>query len=238
MRVVPLALGLLVAGFVAAPAGQIPDASVSPALTTLTSRFLDNRTEPLTQFRAVRHLEATNQRFKQHGSMDVRTELTADGAFTFAILAEGGSGYIRNKVLLPILEGERDIVASGAATRAALTTSNYAISGEEPAGSGLVRLALKPLRREITLIEGAVYVTDLDADLVRVEGRLARNPSFWTRRVDIVRRYGRVGGVRVPIGVESIAHIRIAGRSQLTMTYRYQMVNGQIVNDTDTTTVQ
>jgi hypothetical protein len=31
--------------------------------------------EPLTQFRAARRLEATNARFKKHGSVDVMTEL-------------------------------------------------------------------------------------------------------------------------------------------------------------------
>jgi hypothetical protein len=86
----------------------------------------------------------------------------------------------------------------------------------------------------MTLVHGAVFVTDIDADLVRVEGRLARNPSFWTRRVDIVRRYGRVAGVRVPLDVESIAQVRIAGRSVMTMTYQYEMVNGQVVTPSDT----
>ena len=68
---------------------------------------------------------------------------------------------------------------------------------------------------------------------VRIEGRLAASPSFWTRRVDIVRRYGRVGGVRVPLGVESVAQVRIAGLSELTMTYQYEMVNGQPVDAGD-----
>ena len=89
---------------------------------------------------------------------------------------------------------------------------------------------MRPLREETTLIDGALFVTDTDADLMRVEGRLAKNPSLWTRRVDIVRRYGRVGGVRVPLGVESIAQIRIAGRSEMTMTYHYEMVNGLVVD--------
>jgi hypothetical protein len=237
MRAITLALGLLAATLVAAPSGQIPGASVLPE-QTLTSRFLDGPVEPLTQFRAVRHLEATNQRFKKHGWMDVRTELSLESGFSFEVLAQGGSSYIRQKVLLPILEGEREIVSRGDPARSAVTTRNYAITSEAPAGPGLVRLTLRPLREEMTLVHGAVFVTDTDADLVRIEGRLARNPSFWTRRVDIVRRYGRIGRVRVPLGVESIAHIRIAGRSELTMTYQYEMVNGQVLDPSDTTSVQ
>ena len=238
MRAITLALGLLAVALVAVASGQVPGASVEPPHQTLRSKFLDRQTEPLTQFRAVRHLEATNQRFKKHGWMDVRTELSSAGGFSFVVLDEGGSSYIRKKVLLPILEGEREIVSRGDVAHAALTTSNYEITSEEPVEPGLVRLTVKPLRNEITLVDGAVFVTDTDADLVRVEGRLARNPSFWTRRVDIVRRYGRVGGIRVPLAVESIAQIRIAGRSEMTMTYRYEMVNGEVVTSSDAENVQ
>ena len=71
-----------------------------------------------------------------------------------------------------------------------------------------------------------MYITDTDADLVRVEGRLAKSPSFWTRRIDVVKQYARVGGLRVPIRVESTAQIRLAGTSTMSMTYVYEMING------------
>jgi hypothetical protein len=65
-----------------------------------------------------------------------------------------------------------------------------------------------------------------EADLVRVEGVLSKRPSFWTRRVEVVRRYGRIGGVRVPVAMESTASVLIFGRSTFTMTYDYLTVNG------------
>jgi hypothetical protein len=230
MRAITLALGLLVIVIEATANGQVSGASVQLPHQSIASAFVSNQVEPLRQFRALRHLEATNKRFNKHGWMDVRAELSPEGHFSFEVLAEGGSSYIRKKVLLPILEGERDIVVRGDATRAALNASNYHFAAEEPGGPGLVRLTVRPLREEMTLIDGALIVTDTDADLVRVEGRLSRNPSFWTRSVDIVRRYGRVAGVRVPLGVESVAQIRIAGRSEMSMTYQYEMVNGQVVD--------
>jgi len=230
MRVNTLAIGLLIIIVNAIAHGQSAGVSAEHPGESIASKFASTQVEPLKQFRAIRHLEATNKRFNKHGWMDVRTELSPENHFSFKVLAEGGSSYIRKKVLLPILEGERDIVARGGATRAALTTTNYDFASEEPGEPGLVRVIVRPLREEMTLIDGALFVRDTDADLVRVEGRLAKSPSFWTRRVDIVRRYGRVGGVRVPLGVESIAQIRIAGRSEMTMTYQYEMVNGQVVD--------
>jgi hypothetical protein len=227
MRVATLLLGLLVAlaGFAS---GQTSDADGSP-LPPSVARFLTRRPESLTQFRAARRLEATNTRFKKHGWMDVVTELSPESGFTFQVIAEGGSDYVRKKVLRPILEGEKEIVAHGEAARSALTLDNYEMVREEPADAGLVRLFIKPKRQERTLVDGTLLVTEGEADLVRVTGQLAKNPSFWTKRVDIIRTYGRVAGIRVPLSVESVAQVRIAGPSAMTMTYRYEMVNGRPV---------
>ena len=48
-------------------------------------------------------------------------------------------------------------------------------------------------------MEGSILLTAEAADLVRMEGLLVKRPSFWTRKVQIVSDYGRIGGVRVPI---------------------------------------
>ena len=70
-----------------------------------------------------------------------------------------------------------------------------------------------------------------DGELTRIEGKLSKTPSFWTRRVDVIRKYERKAGVRVPISIESVAHVLIAGRSTFKMTYEYQTINGQHVGD-------
>jgi hypothetical protein len=216
MRVAALAIGLIVTL-----------ASIASGQSSVADRFLSNHAEPLIQFRALRHLEATNARFKKRGWMDVVTELSPESGFTFQVVAEGGSEYIRKKVLRPILEGEQEIIARGDAARSALTLDNYEMLREEPAEDGLVRLFIKPKRQERTLIEGSLLVSEGEGDLVRIAGRLAKSPSFWTKRVDITRSYGRIGGIRVPLSVESVAQVRIAGPSAMTMTYKYEMVNGQ-----------
>jgi hypothetical protein len=58
-----------------------------------------------------------------------------------------------------------------------------------------------------------------------LEGRLVKSPSFWVRRVEIVRRYERVAGVRMPVALESAANLLIGGRSTFRMTYEYESVN-------------
>ncbi|MDQ3348809.1 MAG: hypothetical protein M3545_12675 [Acidobacteriota bacterium] len=142
---------------------------------------------PLVSYRAVRKLNAENPRYKLTGWMEARTEFDQTTGLRFEITGEGGSGQIRNKVLRKVLEGERDAIADGEGTRAGLTAENYSFGAAEATGPGLLRIRLTPRRKDRLLVDGHMIVTADDHDLVRVEGRLAKNPSFWTRHVLVVR---------------------------------------------------
>jgi hypothetical protein len=222
------ALLLIVALLFSAPWLRNSTQAVTPAETVEPAlvRFLARPDEPLKEYRAVRHMEAQNDRFNLRASLDAMTSLRPDGNFTYTILREEGSDYIRNKVLRAVLENEEKLFATTDPSRAALTPVNYELHGAEPAEPGVVRLLATPRRHEVSLVDGFVFVTRDDADLLRVEGRLARNPSFWTTRVDVVRRYERVGGIRVPIRLDTTAQIRLAGASTMSVVYDYEMVNG------------
>jgi len=196
-----------------------------PAGATVVQRFLSRPNESLTRYRALRRLEARNDRFNLDGWLEARTEL-ADGRFSYVVVGEGGSDYIRSRVLRAVLENEERLFATRDASQSAMTSANYELRGVEAAEPGSLRILIKPKRREVALIDGAAVVTLPEGELIRVEGRLAKNPSFWTKRVDVVRRYTRVAGVRVPARVDSVAQIRLAGRSTLSMTFEYEMVNG------------
>jgi hypothetical protein len=208
-------------------ASAAASATVEPAL----ERFLSRADIPLERYRSIRHLEARNDRFHLTGSLDAMTELSADGRFRYEILRESGSAYIRDKVLRPVLRGEEKLFATGDPSRAAFTESNYDMEGGELAEPGIVKLFAKARREDVALVDGALFVTVPDADLVRVEGRLAKNPSFWTTRVDLVKRYERIAGFNVPVRLDTIAQVRFAGPSTLSVTYDYQMINGVDVSE-------
>jgi len=200
-------------------------ASTPNAFEPVLHRFLSRADEPLVTYRGTRRLEGRNERFNVSGWMEIATELTADG-FHYRVIDEGGSDLIRGRVFRSMLESEEQIFANGDAARSSFTSINYDLTAADASEPGLVKLFARPKRKDITLIDGAVYITDTDADLVRVEGQLAKSPSFWTRRVEVVKQYARVAGLRVPVRVDSTAQIRFAGPSTMTMTYEYEMVNG------------
>jgi hypothetical protein len=173
-------------------------------------------------------MNAENPGSGRSGWLEAVTDFSPESGFRYEILAEGGSEAIRSKVLRAVLEGEKQLVARGIA-KSAIAETNYDFRLDGVDSDGLVKVLLSPRRKETALINGAMFLSPTDGDLVRVEGRLARSPSFWVQRVDIVRTYQRIKGALVPIAVESVAHVRFFGTSTLRMTYDYSEIDGRAV---------
>ena len=131
-------------------------------------------------------------------------------------------------MFLASLETEKKMYESGAPSRAALTPENY-LFAEGAVADGLSAVVVTPRRKDVLLIDGSMFLKPEDGDLVRIEGRLSKAPSFWIRHVEIVRSYRRIAGVRMPVAVEAVASIRLAGTATFRMTYEYEMVNGRRV---------
>jgi hypothetical protein len=179
-------------------------------------------------YRATRRLEAENG--SRRGWMDVVTQYTPRTGFRYDVTGEGGSDYIRDKILRAMLEAERDAVARGEMSRAALAPENYIFEPNGVGTDGLSRVLISPRRKEPALIQGTMFLTPQDGALVRVQGRLIKSPSFWVKSVEVVRAYRRFNGKVVPIALESNAQLRMFGSASLRMTYRYTEIDGSPVD--------
>ena len=194
---------------------------------TLLDRFLARSEEVPVEYRAVRHLEAKSAHFTQGATMDVLTEYDSAKGFRYKIVSEAGSSYIRKRVFLGWLEGEQKMWANREPQHASFSRANYTFQDGPTSADGLASLLVTPRRKDLLLVEGSVFVHPQEGELVRIEGRLSKTPSFWTRRVDVVRRYARMAGVLVPVSFETVASVLLAGRSTFTMTFDYETINGQ-----------
>lgn len=192
--------------------------------TPAIDRFLSGHEAPLSSYRAVRTLRAETRGGKMRAALEATTTLDASG-FSYQIVEETGSGTIRSKVLHAALEAEERVHKSDV-PQIAISSQNYDFLPGVLDESGLVRVGIRPKRRAPMLLEGDIFLTEPGADLVRVEGNLVKKPSFWTRRVHLVRRYARIAGVRVPIAMTSTADVFIVGQSSFSMDYRYDQING------------
>ena len=217
----------LVVALLATGAGAASRETPAPAIL---QRFLSLDDPTPTRFRALRHLEARNEKFEKSAWMDVWTEADPSG-FRYHIVCEDGSDYIRAKVFRASLETEREMWAAGSPDEAALTPANYVFEDRGAQPDGLTSLTVKPRRKNMLLVDGSIYLNPDDGELVRVEGQLSKTPSFWTKRVEIVRWYQRINGFRMPTALDSVANLRIAGVSTFRMTYEYESINGQRVGN-------
>jgi hypothetical protein len=181
------------------------------------------------QYTASRRLEASGRGHRAW--LDVETDFSTDSGLLYEVTAEGGSGYIRSRVLRSLLDEEQRLIARGGSAGVAVSAANYQFKPEGVNEEGLAVVALKPLRKDRSLFIGRMFLTAADGDLVRIEGRLAKNPSFWVTRVNAVRSYRRINGVLMPVSLETTAQLRLLGSSALRMTYRYSHIDEQPVSD-------
>jgi hypothetical protein len=223
-----VALTLTIAALTAAIAA---DARPDPDAVAAMERFL---ARPIVahQYSASRRLEASG--VGQRAWLDVRTSFTLSSGLIYDVTAEGGSGFIRARVLRSLLDEERRVTERGGVARVALSTDNYRFQPVGLNSEGLAVVNLTPRRKDRSLLIGQMFLNRLDGELVRVEGRLAKNPSFWVTRVNVVRWYGRIDGVIMPVSLETTAQLRLFGSSALRMTYRYSNIDERPVENSPT----
>jgi hypothetical protein len=192
------------------------------------SRFFSREEQPLREYRALRRMHAYSEKSAKYEAwLEARTELK-DGRFSYEIVSERGSDMVRSKVLRAVLEREEKLINSGHADKGDLTDDNYEFGDGSRDANGSPVVRITPRRDDVLLVEGRAVLNER-GELVRVEGKLAKNPSFWTSLVNIVRRYARIGGVRVPVATETTAKVRFFGTAQMKIEYDYDSINGQPV---------
>lgn len=210
----------------------LPLQGSSPALRDPTAaaamrQFLDRPAVPH-QYRASRRLEASGSGLR--GWLDVQTEFAPATGLVYQVTDEGGSGYIRARVLRSLLDEEQLLIARRATATVTLSPDNYEFTPEGFDDEGLVVVEMRPLRKDRSLVDGRMFLT-AEGELVRIEGRLAKNPSLWVSRVDVVRSYRRINGVLMPVSLDTKAQLRLLGASSLRMTYRYSHIDDRVVDD-------
>jgi hypothetical protein len=204
----------------------LPARESAPASSPIAS-FFTRSEQPLHQYRAIRRMHTTSDNGKYEAWLEAWTELK-DGRFSYQIVSERGSDMARGKVLRPMLAREQETINNGDGSKSELTAANYEFTEAGRDGNGARVVQLKPRRHDVMLVDGHAVLND-GGDLLRVEGKLSKNPSFWTSLVNIVRRYARIAGVRVPVATETTAKVKFIGTAQLEVLYDYKSVNGRPV---------
>ncbi len=83
-------------------------------------------------------------------------------------------------------------------------------------GAALVR----PQTAVQDLCRGRIWVDASDFAVVRLEAEPTKNPSFWTKKADIVQVYTKVSDFWLPAYNHNITAIRLGGHADLIIEYK------------------
>ncbi len=173
-------------------------------------------------YRGMRKYVLENSRWNKRAEMLVRVEGDADETKHFEVENEEGWKAAQKHVLHKMLDSEAEGSSREIRGSTRLSGENYEfhMAGTELLdGRKSYMIIVIPKRREERLFEGEIWVDAQDLALARVEGKPAKNPSFWIRSVHFVHTYRKSGPFWFPLSTESVTDVRIFGSTSLNISY-------------------
>lgn len=206
-----------------------------PALpaSTVVERLMDTgrrRSSQLRGFRSTRfyRLEYHGLFGSREATMKVIATYTAPEQWDFSVVSQTGSKLLLNRVLLKLLDSEREAYRNGAQIEISPANYQFASLGLETTAKDDPCYVLEVQPRQATkfLYRGKIWVDAKDFALSHMEGEPARSPSFWVKDTSIDSTWEKVGGFWFIAHNRSLSRIRMGGTASLTIDYTDYQVSG------------
>lgn len=216
-----LTLALLVSTFVCLTTGQTSEHLV-------LDKFLARTSAPLIEYDATRRMEARNSKGKVIAWLELRTWLSSGNHLQYQILKQYTEDSVTGrkvyKSFLELIDVEREYVKIGSFKKSGFIVENYNFTKTEEV-SDEFKVSLTAKRKAGLFLNGQIYL-DKTGKLLRSEGTLTKNPSFWITKVDVAFTYGDKFGVTLPLHYNSEIKVRLVGEFTTSIEYNYTSVNG------------
>ena len=182
----------------------------------------NERQATLHGYTAARRYILENQRHHKRAEMLVHMTCLRDGSKQFETISETGWGGARKHVFPRLLEAETEASRPGLRDRSRLIPENYVF---EMVGTEFVDerpayvIAIAPKTPNKYLMQARIWIDADEYAIVRIEGKPAKNPSFWTKSVHFVHKYEKRGSFWFPVSDRSVTDVRIFGSTEVTIEY-------------------
>jgi hypothetical protein len=219
-HLIPVAIAIYAGAFLGCLNAQTPAPSADEVVATMLVR--DAAREAASGgYLGRREYVLENHQFNKRAEMLV--SITCDGnGKHFEVLSEDGWKSANKHVLHPMVETESDNSRPQRRAKSRITSENYSFRMIETGlfeGRMAYVIEAIPRREDKALFRGRIWVDTEDYALLRVEGEPAKNPSFWTRKVNFVQQYYKSGDFWFPLSTTSVTNARIFGTTDVTIRY-------------------
>lgn len=196
-----------------APA-PLPQMSSDLTLETYRTR-VSQQSARLSSYSANSLILAQLPETQQFGECDLQRFYLAPHTLEFKSVRFVGDGFVKSNVIIRLLQSEVDHVQKDDPAATALSEDNYKFSykGTTQLQNRLVHVfQLKPRKNHLGLFKGKIYLDAHTGSMVRAEGRVAKTPSLFIKKIEFVQDYRDVGGFTFPVHIHSEARARLVGR--------------------------
>lgn len=218
---VPVLFLLFSAIAIAADDPRLPLSTADEVVAKMMS--LDNERQALLYgYTAVRRYVLENQRYHKRAEMLVRVTCLQDGSKQFETLSETGWGGARKHVFPRLLEAETEASRPGSRERSRIIPENYIFKmngAEYVDGHPVYVMTIAPRTPNKYLMQSRIWIDAEEYTILRIEGKPAKNPSFWIKSVHFVHNYEKRGSFWFPVSDRSVTDARIFGSTEVTIEY-------------------
>jgi hypothetical protein len=208
--------------FLAMMQGDSSPSLTAPEILERMVRADNDRLAALAGYSGGRHYRFENKKTGKTAEMTVRMSYGADGVKTFEIVSESGSRFVRSHIIGKMIEAETESSQKGERKESRIVPENYEfrlIGMEDSGGRSSYVLEINPKKPTKFSIRGRIWMDAQDFAIARLEGKPAKNPSFWIRSVKVEQRYGRAGQFWLPVLNHSVAQAKIFGSTEVAIEY-------------------
>lgn len=180
------------------------------------------RARALGTYRSSRIYRLINDQRNFRRDFPVSMEITWPNSKRYKLPDPPPNGVVFRMAIKSLLDTEVANAGLGIQKASAITSANYQFQlegHEEIDGESCWRLRLTPRRESRFLIQGQAWVSCTDYEIVKLEGRPSKMPSFWIKDILLIRLFQKVGNYWLPRADRSINQIRVFGQTQLEIDY-------------------
>jgi len=163
-----------------------------------------------------------NHHLNKRAEMLVSVKCDPNGTKHFEVVSEEGWKSANKRVVRKMLESETETSQPQIRPTTSLTPENYRfqmLGNDSLDARPTYVIQVLPKREDKYLFEGRIWVDAEDFAVVRVEGKPAKNPSFWVHSIHFVQQYHKSGTFWFPLTTESVTDARIFGKTEVTISY-------------------